>query len=324
MSFRMNSVRCAVLSAAALALVLVTSCGGSSQIERFTPGRLIVFGDEHSLLDDSASPGNARKYGINATVSDTDPTLVCGGNENWVQVLASFYGFVFEECNPAAASVKALMHAGVGVKVADIPAQVAQVSGFVGSDLVTVLAGANDILDQYRRYPGVPEAQLKIELEATGEALAAQVNAIADAGGKVLIATVPDLGLSPFALAERAAHADIDRAALLSRLTERFNARLRAGIYNDGRRIGLLLADELVQSIVKFPATYGFVNVTAEACLASVPAPSCTTWTLQPASGDIAAASQNSWLWANGTFLSPGAHRSLGALAATRATNNPF
>lgn len=324
MSFRMISVRCAVVSAAVLALVLLASCGGSSQVERFVPGRLIVFGDEHSLLDDSVTPGNARKYSINATVSDTDATLLCGGNEIWVQVLASYYGFVFEECNPAAAPVKALMLAGVGVKVADIAVQVAQANGFVGTDLVTVLAGANDILGQYMRYPGVPEAQLTSELEATGEALAAQVNAIADAGGKVLIATVPDLGLSPFALAERAAQADTDRAALLSRLTARFNARLRAAIYNDGRRIGLLLADEMVQSIVKFPATYGFVNVTAEACLASAPAPSCTTWTLQPASGDIAAASQNSWLWADGTHLSPGAHRSLGALAATRATNNPF
>lgn len=326
MSFRMNGVRRAVLGAAVLALTLVASCGGSSQIERFMPTRLIVFGDESSLLDDSTSAGNARKYSVNATVSATDPTLLCLSNGIWVQVLASYYGFVFKECNPAAAPVTALMHAGLGAKVADIAAQVGQINGFVGTDLVTVLAGANDILDQYKRFPGVSEAQLIAELEASGSALAGQVNAIANAGGKVLIATVPDLGLTPYALAQKAdpANAGTDRAALLTRLTARFNARLRATIINDGRRIGLLLGDELIQTIAKFPANYGFANVIAPACLDTVPLPACTTSDLQPASADVAAASALSWLWADATRLSPGAHRSLGGLAATRAANNPF
>jgi phospholipase/lecithinase/hemolysin len=210
--------------------------------------------------------------------------------------------------------------------VADIAAQAAQLGPLTGFELVTVLAGANDILEQYARYPGVSEAQLTAELEATGAVLADQVNAIANAGGKVLIATVPDLGLSPFAIAQRAdpANADTDRAALLSRLTGRFNAKLRANIINDGRRIGLLLADEVVQTVVKFPSTYGYVNVVAPACLDTAPLPTCNTATLQPASGDVAAAASFSWLWADATHLSPGGHNQLGALAATRAAGNPF
>jgi outer membrane lipase/esterase len=231
---------------------------------------------------------------------------------------------VFAQCNPTGAEVRARTLAVPGAKVADIAAQAAQVGPLAGRELVTVLAGAHDVLEQYARYPGVSEAQLSAELEATGAALAAQVNALADAGGKVLIATVPDLGLSPFAYAERAANTDTDRAALLSRLTLRLNAKLRANIYNDGRRIGLLLADELVQTVVRFPSSYGYVNVVAAACLSTAALPACNTTTLQPADGTIPAASAFSWLWADATHLSPGGHNRLGALAASRASGNPF
>ena len=41
----------------------------------------------------------------------------------------------------------------------------------------------------------------------TGRVLGDQINRLANAGAKVLISTIPDLGLTPFAIAERAAHA---------------------------------------------------------------------------------------------------------------------
>ena len=68
--------------------------------------------------------------------------------------------------------------------------------------------------------------------------LGEQVTRIATSGAKVLLSTVPDLGLTPFGLAERAANTDTDRSALLTRLTARFNAKMRATIPNDGRMIG--------------------------------------------------------------------------------------
>ena len=298
---------------------MLVSCGGSTQVEKFVPTRLISLGDETSVINTDGT-----KYSINGPASATDPTLDCRINPTWVQVLAGAYGMVFAQCNPNAIEVRALTLSVPGATVADIAAQAAQVGPLTGSELVTVLAGANDILAQYARYPGVSEEQLSAELEATGAVLAAQVNALANAGGKVLIATVPDLGLSPFAIAESTAHADTDRAALLSRLTLRLNAKLRANIMNDGRRIGLLLADELVQTDVKFPANYGYVNVVAAACLSTAVLPSCNTTTLQPADGTVAAAASFSWLWADATHLSPGGHNQLGALAATRAAGNPF
>ena len=319
MKFSRKYARGKGLAAGMLCLALLASCGGGTQVERFVPSRVIVLGDETSVINAGGS-----KYSINATVSATDLALDCKTHPIWVQVLANAYGLVFAQCNPTAAPVTGVMLSTPAAKVADIATQAAQMGALSGKDLVTVLAGANDILAQYARYPGVGEQQLAAELEATGAALAAQVNAIANAGGKVLIATVPDLGLSPFAIAQRAANTDTDRAALLSRLTLRLNAKLRANIINDGRRIGLLLADELVQTDVKFPSTYGYVNVVAAACLSSAVLPACTTATLQPASADVAAAGSFSWLWADATHLSPGGHNQLGALAATRAAGNPF
>ena len=319
MRFRTNGARRATLAAGALSLALMTSCGGGTQVERFVPTRLVVLGDETSVINADGS-----KYSVNATVSATDLTLDCKANPIWVQVLANFYGFVFAQCNSAAAAVTGVIYASTGAKVASIAAQAAQAGSFIGTDLVTILAGANDIVDQYRRYPGVGEGQLTVELEGTAAALALQVNAIAAAGGKVLISTVPDLGLTPYALAEKAANTDTDRAALLTRLTARFNARLRATIDNDGRRIGLLLGDEMVQIVVKFPVNYAYANVTAAACLSSAALPACTTATLQPATAGTAAAASFSWLWADALHLSPGGHNQLGALAATRAAGNPF
>ena len=319
MTFVNKGVARASAAAAVLGGAVLAGCGGGTEVEKFVPTGIISLGDETSVIN-----ADGTKYSINGPTSSTDPTLDCRTNPIWVQALAGAYGMVFAQCNPGGLAVRARALSVPGARVADVAAQAAQVGTLSGSELVTVLAGANDVLAQYARYPGVSEAQLSAELEATGTALADQVNALANAGGKVLIATVPDLGLSPFAYAERAANTDTDRAALLSRLTLRLNAKLRANILNDGRRIGLLLADELVQTVVKFPSSYNYVNVVGAACLSTAVLPACNTTTLQPVNGAVPAASPFSWLWADATRLSPGGHAQLGALAASRATGNPF
>ncbi|KNZ32490.1 MAG: hypothetical protein AD742_12175 [Methylibium sp. NZG] len=314
-----RALQAAAVVGAVVGLAALTACGGGTDVDQFVPTAVISLGDETSVIN-----ADGTKYSINGPTSSTDPTLDCRTNPIWVQALASAYGMVFTQCNPGGLEVRARGLAAPGARVADIAAQAAQVGALTGSQLVTVLAGANDVLAQYARYPAVSEAQLSAELEATGSALAEQVNALANAGGKVLIATVPDLGLSPFAFAERAANTDTDRAALLSRLTARFNAKLRANIINDGRRIGLLLADELVQTASKFPSSYGYLNVVGAACLSTAVLPACNTTTLQPVNGAVPAAGSFSWLWADPTRLSPGGHSQLGALAASRANGNPF
>lgn len=319
MAWRMAACRglAALVGAAALA-----SCGGGTQLVRFAPARLIAFGDEASVIEDVNSNANGRKYTVNA-VKTGAVTLDCKANPIWIQVLATAYGIVFAQCNPDAVAAPAgIIRAAPLATVAAVTAQIdAQASaGFNADDLVTVLAGANDILAQYTQYPALSEAQITASVEQAGAALAAQVNRIGSLGGKVLISTVPDLGLTPYALAEKAAHTEVDRAALLTRLTKSFNAKLRLGLINDGRTTGLLFTDELVQAISKNPLAHGFSNVVAAVC-DPVKAPlvtACTSQTL------VTAGSGETWLWADSLQFSPAGHRNLGALAAARARGNPF
>ena len=299
--------------------MLLVSCGGGAPIDRFVPTRLVAIGDESSVIN-----GDGSKYTVNALVAGTT-TLDCKSNPIWVQALASAYGLQFVECpNTPGAAITAERFAVAGAKVADIAGQVTAVGAFAGKDLVTVLAGANDVFEQYAFLDTTVNGQVQTaevisaKLEALGESLALQVNRIADAGGKVLISTVPDLGLTPFALAEEALVPG--RAALLTQLTKRFNAKLRIKITNDGRRIGLLLTDELVLAVVRNPTGNALVNVTSAVCdVALAPlVTACTTATL------ITAGDATTYLWANNKLLGVTGNRLLANLALSRASNNPF
>lgn len=307
----------ASIAAIATAAVLVACGGGTSANRSFKPDRILAFGDETSLL-----LSDGRKFTVNALT--TTDALDCASNALWVQTVATAFGYVFAECNPnASADVKAFMRAAAAAKVDDLRAQVdAQVArtgdggGIRAGDLVTVLAGANDILELYGQFPTRNEAELTADARARGERLAAQVNRLVNLGAKVIVSTVPDMGLTPFALTEKANKTDTDRAALLTRLTAAFNGRVRVNILNDGRFLGLVLADEMVQTMAAFPLSYGLANNVAGACTTELP--NCTAKTL------ATDASASGYLWADATRLSYAGHLQLGNLAATRALNNPF
>ena len=314
-----------------LACALVGGCGGGSPVTTFIPSRVIALGDEFSVIVDVNADANGRKYTVNALLSPTtdSTTLSCQGNPIWVQYLATAYHIVFPECNQqpnAVANPTGRIRAQAGAHVADIPTQIdAQVaeSPFTGSDFVTILVGMHDILDAYAQFPNVGEAELVTQLQAAGAALGAQVNRVANTGAKVLISTVPDQGITPFANAELAANSDTNRAALLQRLTQRFNASLRSTIENDGRKIGLVLADEYFDNIITAGGG-GFTNATTAVCDLSqsheVPpsAFDCTVDTLIPGGN------ATSYLWADNFLLSAGGQTQLGQLALSRAQNNPF
>ena len=312
------------------ATVLLASCGGGEQVSTFRASRIIAFGDAMSLIVDVNNDGNGLKYTVNSTASETNPTLECSFNRLWTQLVADAYDLVFPECNhgpSAVAAPSSRIRAGVGARAADLRTQIdAQLAEgpFRDGDLATVSIGQKDIMALYAQFPGATESQLSGAAEQAGEAVAEQVNRLADAGVKVLLATIPDAGVTPFAAKEKSAHTDTDRAALLTRLSNRFNGRLRATIQNDGRRIGLILLDEMVSVIGKFRGLEGFTNANTGACdltkSAFAPPSSldCSNLTL------ITGAGANSFLWADDFNLSAGGHNELGELARLRAENNPF
>lgn len=299
------------------ATAMLAACGGGGQqIDPFRPTRIIAFGDEASALRSDGS-----KYSINGTDTTTG-AVTCGLNPVWTQSLATFFGLVFGECNAdKLATPTGRMYAAAGAKVADVAAQIDRqfaLDGFNNKDLVTVLAGANDVLELYAQYPAQDAGTLGNAAQARGEQLAAQVNRIVDANGRIILSTTQDMGLSPFALKEKAANADTDRAALLSELSRRFNAGLRLKIRNDGHYIGLILTDELMGTMSRYPSIYGASNSTDAACLATSLPPVCTDKTL------VANATATSHMWASDRLIGPLMHSQMGSQAATRASNNPF
>ena len=308
-------VRRAAGVAALAGAALLSSCGGGQPGQRFYPSRIIVFGDELSLVRADGS-----KYTINALVSGSTTALDCASNPIWVQTLASVYGLTFPQCPGSAVDPVSQIYAAAGAGVNDLPGQISQqqlAGGFTASDMVTVLVGANDVVAEFGKYPDVGESQLDADLDALGTALALQINQLADTGAKILVSTIPDMGLTPFA-GDRSVGSTDSNPALLSRLTARFNDALLAHLTNDGSKIGLIQLDEYLQATdhATLLGQGTYANTTLAAC--SVALPACNTNTLVPEAVNA------TWLWADNRHLTPAGQGNLASLAVTRAQNNPF
>lgn len=311
------------LLAPALFAALIAGCGGSSsRVENYVPTRLVAFGDEFSLIK-----GDGHKYSVNALKAD-GVAFDCASYPVWPQVVASGYGMVFAECNPnAVATTAAVMKASVGAKVADVVAAVAAYQAttvFTPQTLVTVMAGQYDILDAYTAYNAgtLTRAQAKAQVAAVGKTLGALVNTMANqgSGARVLYATPPNLGYSPYATAEVTRTGDADRLALLRELTLEFTAGLRLEVINDGRYAALITADELTVSLsdpTKMVAN-GLTNAVDAACTTALP--DCTTATMVSGAAGVG----TTYLWADAQHPGVTFQARTGIAALNRARNNPF
>jgi phospholipase/lecithinase/hemolysin len=310
--------------AAALALGALAACGGGDTEVPFDPNRVLAFGDELSYLE-----ADGRKYGINAfkiTDSTTSPPtestteLDCTRNPIWVQRVATGFGLAFDRCLGSATAASGQILAQPGHKVADFPAQIAAVQGasLNERDLALVMIGMHDILELYGRYPTDSAAVLLEQARNRATTYGQRINDLARSGPAVVVLTVPDLGLTPFARAQNTATGDTGRSRLLSQLTEAFNNRMSVTLINDGRLIGLIYADTESQNMVRFPSSFNLTNVVDAACLATAPLPGCNTGTL------ISGATGSNHLWADDLRLGPPLQSRLGSLAEFRAKNNPF
>ena len=306
----------ALAAMAAAALIAGCGGGGTAQIAPFAPTRVIAFGDESGAILQSG-----KKYTVNGLNADTQ-LIDCKLNPVWSQTLSAGFGMVYPQCNTDFVALpQGIMYAAAGDKVADVQAKIdAHLSNdhFGPKDMVAIMVGVNDILELYRQFPAQSRDSLINEAKARGKLLADQVNRIANANGRVLVSTIFDVGLTPFGQNEKLQQTDIDRAIFLDDLSAAFNISMRLNLLNDGRLIGLVLTDETIQQIARFPTAFGYTNVTQAACRTDIALQDCTTNTLQ------ADASITTWLWAGATTLSPGAQQRIGSLFLSRAKNNPF
>lgn len=308
------------------AVVALASCGGGTyQVSAFTPNRILSFGDENSVL----VPPQGLKYSINGLSTQTD-LPDCTLLPLWIQVLASSYNMVYDGCNTeAVAQPTAFDFALVGATVDGVTTQVNSFlagDSFNGNDLVTIWVGVNDILDIYTTSAtGGDESDLVAQSRARGVVLANLVNQIAATGAKVLVTTIPDLGQSPFAANEQESHGDFNRIQLLSDMSNNFNRAMRSTVVNDGSKIGLVLADDYVNSAVRSPSSFGYAGdaETMAGCLTTAPLPNCDESTLvtDPISNSTGA---SLFLWADPTHLGSSAQTAIGNQAEVRAHSNPF
>lgn len=297
-----------------LLLAGLASCGGgTAQIEPFVPRQIIFIGDQTvGLLPDG------RRYGINAL--NTDNNFDCAQLPIWSQQLADNFGIATDFCG-GGVGAPAVTRAVANAKAADIEGQIsAQIAatGVTSKDLFVVMVGMNDIIDLFENFTGdrscdqnnnnPPAGSLMRELRDRGAFVASQLNRIFGAGGRAIVSTVHDLGLTPYARTR-------GQTALLTCMTFTFNARVRVDPIQDGRFWGLVLADDDTKAIVQSPSSFGVTNVTDPAC--AMAPPDCTTATLNP---NATAA----YLWADDRHFGPLMHNQMANQAITRARNNPF
>jgi len=327
-----------------LALMVLAACGGGTeQITPFAPTRMLVLGDEMSVLTNATDPPIGRKYSVNALQS-ADPTRPdCTVYPLWHQAVATTYRFAYRECNPSGLAVTAAkIYARPGAKVASLVGQLAEAAAengsFSNTDLFTVLVGANDVLDVYQNLylanPGTDAYNAGLsELRLRGVRLAAFVNELTRAnvgdiaGPKVILSTIPLMNLTPYARQEALARPGVPVLSVLLDFSNAFNTALRAGdsangfvgIVNDGRFIGLVELDALLNAGFNDPTRYGLVNSLQPVCdPLTWNTASCTTATL------VTNGSATTWLWASNLWMGPTAHLNLGNFARGRVLDNPF
>jgi phospholipase/lecithinase/hemolysin len=306
------------------ALCALAACGGGDTQEPFKPNRVLAFGDELSFLE-----ADGRKYSINAyKITDTTTTPVtestteldCTRNPIWVQTVARSFGLAFDRCLGTATTASGQMLAQPGQKVADLPAQLAAVQGAAPNpnDLALMLIGMHDILELYARFPAESSASLIDQARGRATAYGERINALARSGPAVVVLTVPDLGLTPFARAQNTSTGDATRSKLLSQLTDAFNSRMSVTLINDGRLIGLVFTDIETQNMFKFPSNFSLTNVLVAACQPTAVLPDCRSNTL------VTDATATNHMWADDLRPGPAVQSRMGSLAEFRAKNNPF
>lgn len=284
-------------AAATTAAVSLVACGGGKR-DPFVPTRLVVFGDESGFMrasdsttlagipqsnpaDTSPAAAPGQRYTVNQFNDGTTyDGFLCGQTDKltWFQHIALHYGMQFAECietpsAPAAAETWATESAKVADVTSAINAFPNYRAGFNDKDLVAISVGANDIkeaADSIFNHSGDISAWRSL-LRARGQSLVPYIKAITDQGAHVVLLTVLDLGLTPYATAQNGGTAwnpatppEIDcesapnpasltyKNEVLSMLTACFNIGLRSfsgSNFVDGRVLALVRSDVLVRTL---------------------------------------------------------------------------
>jgi len=330
--------------------LLLTACGGGGdgdQSQRVSYGKLVSFGDSLSDVGSYATAGVKAMGGGRFTVNGT-------GNQIWVERLAAQAGLaapcaavtgLTSTGDAAALAQSRASHSGcygyaqggamvtnphgpgnsalgdeTGALTEPVASQVANhlsASGdsFAASDLVTVLAGANDLFIALATYQatvaGGGNANTAATTAVTSMATAATQLAtliteqmIAKGAQRVVVAQVPDVSQTPMAVAKGTA-----AQGLILTLVQTFNNTLTSALKNKSQ---VLVVDSFAvnQDQIANPAQYELSNVKNKACT--------TKSSLLCSSATLVTGDSSRYLFADDVHPTPYGHKLLAQLVAIR------
>ncbi len=285
----------------------LVGCGGNTT--PYTYNRLVVFGDSLSDVGSYRTAGlvstfvQAGKYTINGPTSSIwvenlatqlGVALPCaaqtglessGPSLSFAEAIANHsgcYGYaqggarVTQAVGPGNKALIALGDTSgyMGNLTVPVVTQMDHhlaVSSYTNHDLVTVLAGGNDVFMQLAALnasvvAGTPMATASANaltaMQLAGDELVSAVlsKVIAKGAPRVVVANIPDISLTPFGTALGPA-----TQALIVQMVQAFNGRLSAGLSNNNQIVLVDLFTES-QKQAATPTAYGLSNVTAVAC----------------------------------------------------------
>jgi outer membrane lipase/esterase len=281
-----------------VAVLLLVACGGGGdgdQNPRVSYGKIVSFGD-------SLSDVGSYRVGAIAQLGGGEYSINGSTGVNWTELLAASARVPapcaaqtgLQSTIPNIPPVAVVNHAGcygygqggsrvtnpIGVANAAFPPpQLGQLTdpvknqilrhltasggAFAADDLVTVLAGANDVFINLAsiQQGATPTDAVTATATAGGE-LAAYVKSLIVANGakRVIVVNIPDASQTPFALAF-----DAQTQGLINTMVQQFNQQLAIGLEGVAE---VLLVDAYTQSRDQTanPAGYALTNLTIPAC----------------------------------------------------------
>ncbi len=295
------------LLAAALALAAAPAMAQDSPFSQ-----TVFFGD--SLTDSGHfRPALIQLIGPNGALIGrftTNPGLV------WSEYLADYYGTDATSDNQGGSNY-AVGGARVGVDASGglgpIPSVASQVQAYLAANggqadpnaLYTVWAGANDLF--------AVQANPSQAQQIIGGAVAAEVGvigALKGAGAQyVLVANLPDIGLTPASRAGGAAG-----MAQATALADMYNQALFGALAGQGLSVIPVDTFHLLQEVVANPGLYGFANVTSAAC-ATQPAPAGDSSLFCNPGSLVSPDAGSAWMFADGVHPTTATHAMMAQLA---------
>jgi outer membrane lipase/esterase len=283
---------------------------------------VVVFGD--SLSDAGYYRPFLAGLGLPASVVSTLGRFTTNPGPVWSELVSQYYGFTGTPSNVTGGNIFAQGGATVATNSPSTPPGFAQrpVSTQIGEYLArnggradpgalhAVWAGGNDFLNGFSQLSAgqITQAQFQTNFLAAAGAEVQQVGRLYGAGARyVMVFTLPDIGITPFALSTGPVNAATATAAAAG-----YNTTLFTGLASAGLRPIPVDVFSLLAEIRGNAAAFGFTNLTGIACGPFPPITTSGNSQFCGPSNLVAAGADQTYLFADGVHPSSGAHRIIG------------